>query len=54
MLVDGSVTDDELQAALSSGAGRDFVALDSCYSGGCGRPFHENGCGGMSPSNLVF
>ncbi len=27
---------------------------DTCYSGGCGRAFDENGCGGMSESNLVL
>jgi hypothetical protein len=29
-------------------------AGDSCYSGGCGRAFEDNGCGGMSESNLVL
>lgn len=32
----------------------DGFSGNSCYSGGCGRPFAKNGCGGMSPSNLVF
>ena len=27
---------------------------DSCYTGGCGRSFAENGCGGMSSSRVVF
>lgn len=27
---------------------------DSCYSGGCSRAFDDNGCGGMSESNLVL
>ena len=27
---------------------------DSCYTGGCGRPFHENGCGGMKEDEIVF
>lgn len=26
----------------------------SCYSGGCSRSFHENGCGGMSEASLVL
>ncbi len=26
----------------------------TCYSGGCNLPFHENGCGGMSESQLVL
>ena len=34
VLADGAVTDDELAAILEPGAARDFVALDSCYSGG--------------------
>ncbi len=25
---------------------------DVCYTGGCGRPMSQNGCGGMSPSQL--
>lgn len=27
---------------------------DACFTGGCGRPFAKNGCGGMSESRLVF
>ena len=27
---------------------------DSCYTGGCARPFRENGCGGMTEETLVF
>lgn len=27
---------------------------DICYSGGCGRPFHENGCGGMREAHLAL
>lgn len=27
---------------------------DSCFTGGCGRPFAENGCGGMKDSQLVY
>jgi hypothetical protein len=27
---------------------------DSCFTGGCGRPFHANGCGGMAKGQLVF
>jgi hypothetical protein len=26
----------------------------TCYSGGCSLPFHDNGCGGMSESDLVL
>jgi hypothetical protein len=27
---------------------------DACFTGGCGRSFARNGCGGMSESRLVF
>lgn len=27
---------------------------DVCYTGGCGRPFAKNGCGGMNAARLVF
>lgn len=27
---------------------------DVCYTGGCGRPFAKNGCGGMNPSRIVW
>ena len=27
---------------------------DACYTRGCGRPFHRNGCGGMSEERVVF
>lgn len=37
LLADGPVSDDELRELLASGRGRDFVALDSCYSGGFAR-----------------
>ena len=26
---------------------------DSCFTGGCGRAFRDNGCGGMQASHLV-
>ena len=26
----------------------------SCYQGGCNRPFHKDGCGGMNATNLVL
>lgn len=26
----------------------------SCYTGGCVRPFHRNGCGGMNEEQIVF
>lgn len=27
---------------------------DVCYTGGCGRPFAKNGCGGMNPNSLAI
>ncbi len=27
---------------------------NACYTGGCMRPFHQNGCGGMQHSHVVF
>lgn len=27
---------------------------DVCYTGGCGRAFANNGCGGMNPNSLVI
>jgi hypothetical protein len=27
---------------------------DVCYTGGCGRPFRENGCGGMNENHVSF
>jgi hypothetical protein len=27
---------------------------DACYNGGCERPFHQNGCGGMSERRVIF
>lgn len=37
LLADGTLSDDELASLLSNGPARDFVALDSCYSGGFAR-----------------
>ncbi len=27
---------------------------DACFTGGCGRPFAKNGCGGMDHKNVIF
>lgn len=32
----------------------DGFSGDVCYTGGCGRPFHENGCGGMARGRVVW
>ncbi len=26
----------------------------ACYTGGCPRPFHKDGCGGMNPTDVQF
>jgi hypothetical protein len=32
----------------------DGFSGDSCYTGGCSRPFYRNGCGGMDEERVVF
>lgn len=32
----------------------DGFSGDACYTGGCFRPFRENGCGGMDESRIVL
>jgi len=27
---------------------------NACYTGGCSRPFRQNGCGGMKEENVIF
>jgi hypothetical protein len=34
--------------------GPDGFTGDACYTGGCARPFHQNGCGGMNEKSVVF
>ena len=34
--------------------GPDGFSGDVCYTGGCGRAMHKNGCGGMNPDALVL
>ena len=52
------VTDaEQVQAAVEGGI--DFINPKgfngkSCYTGGCKRPFHRNGCGGMDENQIVF
>ena len=48
---------EEVQAAVE--AWIEFIAPsgfsgDACYTGGCGRPFARNGCGGMNDSRIAF
>jgi len=32
----------------------DGFSGDVCYTGGCNRPFAENGCGGMDDKHVIF
>lgn len=32
----------------------DGFSGDVCYTGGCGRPFEHNGCGGMNPGHVTW
>lgn len=32
----------------------DGFSGDTCYTGGCGRPFEKNGCGGMNPRHVIW
>lgn len=48
---------DEVQAAVEEWI--EFInpkgfTGNSCYTGGCPRPFHRNGCGGMNEDRIVF
>ncbi len=48
---------DKVQAAVEGWI--DFInpkgfSGNACYTGGCVRPFHRNGCGGMDEDHVVF
>lgn len=48
---------EKVQAAVE--AWIDFIGPNgfsgnACYTGGCPRPFHRNGCGGMNEDHIVF
>lgn len=34
--------------------GPDGFEGQACYTGGCNRPFHKDGCGGMNPDQVQF
>ncbi len=34
--------------------GPDGFSGNVCYTGGCGRPFAKNGCGGMRPGHVIW
>ncbi len=57
LIVDEGYGADQVQAAVEGWI--DFIGPkgfsgDACSTGGCGRAFHRNGCGGMSESKIVF
>jgi len=57
LIVDEGYGADEVQAAVEKWI--DFINPNgfsgrSCYIGGCSKPFHKNGCGGMNEKELVF
>jgi len=57
LIVDEGYGADEVQAAVEEWI--DFInpkgfSGNSCYTGGCPRPFHRNGCGGMDENHIVF
>ncbi len=48
---------EQVQAAVEEWIefiGPEGFSGNSCYTGGCMRPFHRNGCGGMHQGNVVF
>ena len=53
-IADASVVQSKVEAWLEQVKGPEGFSGDTCYTGGCGRPFHQNGCGGMNPSRVAF
>lgn len=57
LIRNGKYTSEELRGAVLK-----WIAFinprgysgDACFTGGCGRPFRFNGCGGMKEENLVL
>lgn len=48
---------DQVRAAVEEWIefiGPEGFSGNACYTGGCMRPFHRNGCGGMHQGNVVF
>ncbi|REJ84187.1 MAG: hypothetical protein DWQ36_17345 [Acidobacteria bacterium] len=59
LIVEQGVTDpakiqSEVESWIEEVKGPAGFSGDTCYTGGCGRAFHDNGCGGMRPSQLVL
>jgi hypothetical protein len=57
LIVDEGYGEEEVQAGVEGWI--DFIGPrgfsgDACYKGGCGRPFHRNGCGGMNENQILF
>ena len=57
MLVRHGANAAQLKAAVESWVstiGKGGFTGDACFTGGCGRPFAKNGCGGMDQDHLVY
>lgn len=57
MLVRHGANAVELKAAVESWVatiGKSGFTGDACFKGGCGRPFANNGCGGMDQDHIIF
>ena len=57
LIADEGLGAQEVGAAVESWI--DFIGPqgfsgNACYTGGCPRPFHRNGCGGMDHNRVVF
>lgn len=57
LIADEGLSAEEVQAAVEGWI--EFInprgfSGDACYTGGCVRPFHRNGCGGMDEKQIVF
>ena len=57
LIVNEGLGADEVQAGVE--AWIEFInpsgfSGNTCYTGGCGRPFARNGCGGMNESRIAF
>ena len=57
LIVNEGASAEEVQAAVEGWI--EFInpkgfSGRSCYTGGCVRPFHRNGCGGMNEDKIVF
>ena len=57
LIADQGLNAEQVQTAVSEWL--EFINPDgfsgnACYTGGCGRPFRQNGCGGMNENSVIF